>query len=331
MYQRWMRNGNDSVKVQDFLESLGLDFERQASDTILIFNEKDELIGTGSMDEGVLKCIAVLPDYHGGGFLGTILTALINRSHEKGYHHLFIYTKPKNEKLFKPFGFYPIASTSSIILMENKKQGIQSFVRSLEGQRRGIVGSIVMNANPFTLGHRYLVEMALEQVDELQLFVLSSKKSIVPFDVRLRLVKEGCADLNKVCIHPTNNYLVSAATFPSYFLPKETIAEANAALDLKIFIDYFAGELKISNRFLGTEPFSPITDSYNKEILKTLPNHGIQVTVLQRKDSGGEAISASRVRAIMKDGNVENVRLLVPQTTYDYLSSKEGLSLFMKA
>jgi [citrate (pro-3S)-lyase] ligase len=326
-YERWAQSTKDYALAKDLLDANNLEFEAQASDTILVYDD-EELIGTGSLDEGVLKCIAIQPKRQGEGLLGTILTSLMKRAHERNFNHLFIYTKPNNEKLFKPFGFYRIVSTNSVLLMENKKNGIKTFVKSLQGQRSGVVGSIVMNANPFTLGHRYLVEQALKQVDELQVFVLSSAKSIVPPDVRLQLVREGCADLQRVYVQESNDYLVSSATFPTYFLPKDTVAEANAGVDIKIFIDYFAKELCITKRFLGTEPLSPITDSYNQEMLALLPKEGVEVIILQRKETETEVISASRVRTLMKEGDIEAVRPLVPDPTYKYLTSEEGRMLF---
>lgn len=326
-HETWARKPSDYTAVRSFLATLDLAFEEQASDTLLLWDE-DQLIGTGSLDEGVLKCIAIQPGRQGEGLLGNILTSLIKRAMEEGYHHLFVYTKPQNEKLFKPFGFHPIVRTDSVLLLENRKHGIRDFVRSLPGSRSGVVGSIVMNANPFTLGHRYLVEEALKDVDELQVFVLSSAKSIVPPDVRFRLVQEGCADLTRVYVQESSNYLVSSATFPTYFLPKDHVAKANAGIDIRIFIDYFVPELHITKRFLGTEPFSPITDSYNQELLEMLPKEGIEVKVLSRKEMAGGAISASRVRALMKEGDLEAVSPLVPPTTFAYLSSEEGRRLF---
>lgn len=324
---RWTSTDSDVGKVRSFLSDSALAFEEQATDTLMVY-DNGTLIGTGSLDEGVLKCIAVAPGRQGEGLLGTVLTMLVQRAMQRGYTHLFIYTKPGNLWVFKPFGFFAIASTASVALLENRKDGIRSFVRSLAGRRRGVVGAIVMNANPFTLGHRYLVEQALQDVDELQVFVLSSRKSEVPPQVRLRLVREGCADLSRVIVQESSDYLVSSATFPTYFLPKDSIQEANAELDIRIFVDYFVSELNISIRYLGTEPYSPVTNSYNQELLAMLPREGVHVRVLQRKETEGEAISASRVRSLMKKGDLEAVRPLVPEVTWQYLNSDEGKSLF---
>jgi [citrate (pro-3S)-lyase] ligase len=327
MQKRWAQGTQDFRTVRAFLAEHGLEFDPQVSDTILVYDDA-RLVGSGSLDGGVLKCIAVRPDRQGEGLLGSILTALVQKAYENGNYHLFVYTKPKNENRFRPFGFHPIASTESVLLMENRKDGIRSFVRSLAGRRNGIVGSVVMNANPFTLGHRHLVEQALEEVDELQVFVLSSAKSIVPPDIRLELVRQGCADLNRVVVQQTGDYLISPATFPTYFLPKDTVAEANAGLDIRIFVDYFAKELKIAKRFLGTEPSSPVTASYNRELAAALPREGVEVTVIPRKEVRGEVISASRVRAMMESGEVEAVRHLVPEPTFRFLQSPGGRRIF---
>ncbi len=327
LYTRWAATLEEYRNVEAFLARQSLEFESQVTDTLMLYDD-DQLIGTGSFDDGVLKCIAVSEQRQGEGLLASILTHLIQRAMAKGFQHLFIYTKPDNLKLFKPFGFYPIATTKTVLLMENRKQGIQSFVRSLAGRRSGIVGAIVMNANPFTLGHRYLVEQAREQVDELQVFVLSSAKSLVPPAVRLRLVRQGCADLDRVIVQESSHYMVSAATFPRYFLPKDCLEQANAALDIRIFVDYFVPELHISKRFLGTEPISVVTDSYNQELLACLPAQGVQVHILERKQTEGDVISASRVRALMKEGKIEEVRPLVPDPTWNYLTSEEGRRLF---
>ncbi|NCC65296.1 MAG: [citrate (pro-3S)-lyase] ligase [Spirochaetia bacterium] len=327
LYTRWAATLEEYRNVEAFLARQSLEFERQVTDTIMLYDD-NQLIGTGSFDDGVLKCIAVSEQRQGEGLLASILTHLIQQAMAKGFQHLFIYTKPDNSKLFKPFGFYPIATTKTVLLMENRKQGIQTFVRSLVGRRSGIVGAIVMNANPFTLGHRYLVEQAREQVDELQVFVLSSAKSLVPPEIRLHLVREGCADLDRVIVQESSHYMVSAATFPRYFLPKDSIEQANAALDIRIFVDYFVPELHISKRFLGTEPISVVTDSYNQELLACLPAQGVQVHILERKQTGDDVISASRVRTLMQEEKFEEVRPLVPDSTWNYLTSEEGRRLF---
>ncbi len=78
-----------------------------------------------------------------------------------------------------------------------------------------------MNANPFTLGHRHLVEQAAAQCDALHLFVVREDASFFPFSARLEMVRAGVAHLPNVVVHEGSQYIISRATFPAYFL-KET-------------------------------------------------------------------------------------------------------------
>lgn len=52
-------------------------------------------------------------------------------------------------------------------------------------------GAIVMNCNPFTKGHRYLIEQALKTVEYLYIFVVEEDKSYFKFQDRLKMVKGG--------------------------------------------------------------------------------------------------------------------------------------------
>ena len=63
-----------------------------------------------------------------------------------------------------------------------------------------------MNCNPFTLGHRYLIEQASEKVDHLYVFVVEEDKSFFPFSDRIGLVKKGTADLKNITVKPSGKY-----------------------------------------------------------------------------------------------------------------------------
>ena len=191
---------------------------------------------------------------------------------------------------------------------------------------------MVANCNPFTLGHQYLIEQAAKACDTLHLFVLSEDASLFPADVRMELVKKGTAYLPNVLVHPTSDYLISSATFPTYFLKEEQIEKgAGGQLDLVVFGQHFAPALDIRCRFVGQEPFSPITALYNKQMQEILPRFGIQVVEIPRKEEGGAAISASRVRALLVEGKLDEVRALVPDTTWEFLQSPVGQDIARKA
>ena len=185
-------------------------------------------------------------------------------------------------------------------------------------------GAIVMNANPFTNGHRYLVENALSQVRQLILFVVEEDCSYVPFADRFRLVEQGVADLKNVVVVPSGNYIISSTTFQSYF-EKETKTEAviDAAKDIDIFGKQIAPALGIVKRFVGEEPKDFITKQYNEQMKLRLPQYGIELVEIPREKENtiGDVISASTVRASLKYGKYDLIGKMVPVSTLNYLKN----------
>ena len=150
--------------------------------------------------------------------------------------------------------------------------------------------------------------------------------------VRLRLVREGTAHLPNVRVHPSGHYMISSATFPTYFLKSDPIERgAGGALDLAVFGQHFAPALGITRRFVGQEPFSPITALYNRQMQEILPRYGVEVVEIPRRQIGGQAVSASRVRALLAQGQMEKVKALVPLTTWDFLQTEEGQAIARRA
>lgn len=277
----------------------------------------------------MLKYIAVDPAQQGRGLTATLLTALRKTAFEEGISKLFIYTKPKNRLMFEDLNFHPVAETESILLLESVRNGLKSF---LESAASGVdtagaakpVGAIVMNADPFTLGHRYLAETAAGECGRLYIFVLSSDKGRFTAQERLRLVKEGTRDLENVRVLGTGDYLISSATFPDYFLKKESSATvAQCELDCAVFAGFFAPAFKITRRYAGSEPLSPVTETYNRTMERLLPPAGIGFIEIPRLTlPGGEPVSASKVRRLLEENNSAELKGLLPKTTYDYIGSR---------
>lgn len=184
--------------------------------------------------------------------------------------------------------------------------------------------AIVMNANPFTLGHQYLVEQAAACNELVHLFIVSEDASLVPFSVRERLVKEGTAHIRNVCCHSSGPYIISSATFPSYFQKdEEAVIESHARLDLAVF-RRIAEALGITRRYVGEEPTSQVTGIYNQIMEEQLPNAGIECIIVPRKTACGKAISASAVRKAVKEKDTELLAGLVPESTLRYFLSSEA-------
>ena len=307
----------------DFLAKAGLVADSDAEQTVLVWDE-DQLVATGSRTGNLLKYIAVDPARQGEGLLAKVLTALRQEAFREGYQHLFLYTKPANRSLFSDLLFYPVAQTGDVLLMEDRKDGIHSFIRNLPAQKHtGKIGAAVMNCDPFTLGHQYLIETAAKDCDHLYVFVLSEDKGCFRATDRLEMVRHGTEHLSNVTVLPTGPYLISSATFPTYFLKNRDQAEQiHCQLDVEIFARHFVPAFSVTTRYVGTEPLSKLTSQYN-EVLKTqLPQQGIDVVEIPRLSIKDTPVSASAVRKALEDKDLQALRSLVPHTTVTYLKDK---------
>ena len=306
----------------DFLHRMDLDADPGVESTVILW-EGDEIAATGSRQKNVLKCIAVDPAHQGEGLTATLLTNLRQDAFAAGYKHLFLYTKPQNQFMFSSLFFYPIAKTDKVLLMENIRGGIAEHLSGLSVPKKdGKIGSIVMHCNPFTLGHRYLIETAASQCDHLYLFILSEEESMFPAADRAELVRQGTAHLPNVTVHPTGQYLISSATFPSYFIKdKGLVDDAHCALDIEVFSKHFVPHFGITHRFVGTEPNCTVTRNYNRHLKEILPSKGVEVVEIPRLETDGNAISASAVRSLLGKNQEEKLQQLVPETTLAYLKN----------
>lgn len=283
----------------------------------------DEIIATGSCFGCTLRCFAVSSEHQGEGLLNELISHLMEVQQARGNLHLFLYTKVKSAKFFRDLGFHEIARVDgTLVFMENRKSGFPNYLKNLEKTKKeGVSAALVMNANPFTLGHQYLVETAASQCGTLHLFVLSEDASLVPFAVRKKLVQAGVAHIPNVVLHDSGPYIISSATFPSYFLKDEAaVIEGHARLDLAVFTK-IAAALGVTARFVGEEPTSVVTGAYNRIMREELPKAGIECVVVPRKTAGETVISASTVRRALQTGDSQTLEALVPPTTWNWLQS----------
>ena len=313
----WVSTDQDRDARDGLLAQAGLTADGDVTRSVVLY-DGDMAIGTASRKDNVLKWFAIAPSFQGQGLMGMLLTPLVTEALASGVSRLFLVTKPDNVVLFRPFGFFLIAETSRMALLENRRNGLSSYLAALEGPRTGRIGAVVMHADPFTLGHRYLVEQASQRCDALHLFVLSTPGGLWTSGERFSMVRSGCGDLGNVFVHASEEYLVSPATFPTYFL-KEGATDAQAELDIALFLDAVVPALGIKVRFVGTEPEDMVTSAYNKELKEALPPRGVEVVEIPRLALAGKPVSASRVRAYLVQGKVGEAAALVPVTTRPYL------------
>lgn len=306
-------------QLEAFLAGCGLDFDARAEYTAMLVDD-GEIVAAGSLDGMTVKCVAVAPDRQGEGLAARVMTELRREAWARGHGQLMLYTKPRNRMMFAELGFSPLAETRDCLLMESGRGGLERFLAGLPGAEGGVTGCVVANANPFTLGHRYLIERALDACDTLRVFILSEDKSLFSPDVRMALARAGCAELSRVSFHFTGPYLVSSATFPDYFLrDRQIVDRAFCELDVAVFGEHIAPRMGIARRFVGTEPEDGVTRQYNECLKERLPGCGVEVVELPRREADGQVISAGRVRALYREGRMEALRPLVPETTFEYL------------
>ena len=295
------------------LAQTGLADETEGCRIALLW-DGEQLVATGAREGNLLKCIAVDAARQGEDLTAQILTALREDAFADGHRHLFLYTKPRNRILFSSLFFYPVIQAGEVLLMESRKNGIAEFLAQLPppviGER---IGAAVMNCNPFTLGHRYLIETAAKECDHVYIFLLSEDKSKFSAHDRMEMARLGTAHLPNVTVLPTGPYLLSAATFPTYFLKdRDRAQEARCLLDIAVFERYFIPHFHITHRYVGTEPFSLLTARYNEALKAHLT---IPLREIPRLELEGQAVSASAVRT-----DLSQCQALLPETTYRYLN-----------
>lgn len=304
-------------EMKSFLTERGLTMEGGADYCAVLRDSGGHIGACGCLDGNVIKYVAVALGAEGEGAAAAIVSDLVNYAYREGKAHLFLFTKSGNESLFRSLGFYPVARTADAVMLEDRKNGIDNFIASLP-RAHGVRGACVMNCDPFTLGHRYLIETAAAGCDFLYVFVVSEDAAHFPAKDRYELVQKGTADINNIAVVHSEDYLVSRATFPAYFIKDRVKAEdVRTEMDIAVFGGKIAPGLGITRRYVGTEPFCPVTRAYNAKMRALLPAYGIEFVEIERKDN----ISASAVRRYLEEGNYGELKKLVPDTTYAYLKS----------
>ena len=314
------------AQIDALLHKEGISRDANLDYICAMYDENYQIIATGSCFANTLRCFAVSGAHQGEGLLNEIISHLVDIQYQRGNIHLFLYTKINSAKFFRDLGFYEIARVDdTLVFMENRRSGFADYLSDLtKTKTEGLSAALVMNANPFTLGHQYLVEKAASECDTLHIFIVSEDASLVPFSVRKKLVLDGTSHLSNVVCHDSGPYIISNATFPSYFLKdEESVIRGHAKLDLIVFTR-IAQALSVTRRYVGEEPTSQVTGIYNRIMAEQLPLAGIECIIVPRKQAMDRPISASTVRQLLQKRDFEALGKLVPVTTLEYFKSPEA-------
>lgn len=321
-----------------------------------ITDDDGEMIAGGGLKGNVIKCVAVDDAHKGEAIANTLISHLIAHANEEGHSNVMLFTKPKNRQLFESLSFRLLAEAPEAVLMETGIGGLGDTVEALkkikeEGEvckennqeckkkektnlnittpqhlnpspsqplttTTPLRGVVVMNCNPFTLGHRYLIEQAAKQVERLFVMVVREDCSLFAYAERKAMVEQGVAHLKNVTVIDGSEFAISQATFPTYFLKRlDDAADTQMLLDLDLFRRHIAPALGATVRFVGTEPTDRLTRRYNQLMHEVLAD----VREIARLEKEGNAVSASRVRKAMEQGDMSTIKQLVPPTTLPYI------------
>ncbi len=329
------------------LQQSGLDMP-EGIDAGIGLREDGRLVGTAFLAGNTICGVCVSNDHRGQGTSASLVGRMLTTALAGGATRVNIFTKSAEADKFAALGFRLVAATDDSAMLEFGTPDYTEWIRetqkrlaeataentSAHGSAQGTTpatGSIVMNANPFTLGHRALVEKAAACCHRVAVFVVEEDASVFPFAERLTLVRRGTADLPGVAVLPAGPYMVSRASFPAYFSGKAAHAAVHARLDAQIFATRIAPDLGITIRFVGTEPYCAATATYNETLHAVLPAHGITLREIPRRTGGDESISASKVRELLRDENyatrIPELSQLVPPSTLAFLLSGKGQAI----
>lgn len=335
-------------RVEAFLAANGLRLAPLDRYVVVTRDEDgDEILAGGGLDGNVIKCVAVSESARSEGLMNILVSRLIAIAREEGRESVKAFTKPENEGIFKSLGFGLLASAPKAILMENGRGGLPEYKKYLASLARpGRNGAIVMNANPFTKGHRYLVEQAASLVDNLYVIVVREDRSRFPYVERKAMIEAGCTGLDNVVVCEGSDYAISAATFPTYFLKKlDDATDTQIALDLDLFVNHIAQPLGVTVRFAGSEPEDALTRRYNELMAEILPGTSVAVVrqdhqpdselvegsavrqarrpidfvEIPRLEQKGKPLSATSLRRALDKGGFKEAMEYIPKSTVPYL------------
>lgn len=326
-------------RIEQFLDDNGLRLDDVDYYAALVDETTDEIVAGGGLKGGVIKCVAVADGHKGEAVANQIVSHLIAHANADGHQCVKLFTKPQNQRMFESMSFRLLAEAPKAILMETGIGGIKRYSEELESEKEKVKseksngklhhnntspqhpimplsGIIIMNCNPFTLGHRYLIEQTAQQVDTLYILVVREDCSMFGYDERKAMIVRGVAHINNVVVCDGSEYSISATTFPTYFLKSLSDAsDTQMTLDIDLYRRHIAPALGATVRFVGTEPDDPLTRRYNELMKSMLPD----VREVARLEKNGVAVSASRVRKAIVENHLALAARLVPPTTVPYI------------
>lgn len=318
---RLIKDSSSEKALEEFLLDKEVIYEDV--DASYVIRDAGEIIATVSIKKNLIKFFYIDKAYQGEGLAIELINSALEDIISKGYRTYFVFTKAKNENIFTSLSMDTIEKTEDVVLLEG---GFFKYADWIQNIRKDLdkdeYNAIVMNANPLTLGHEYLVDKALENDKDLIIFVLEEDASYFSTKDRYEIVKNHYHNNDRVHVYKSGPYIISRATFPTYFLKKDTDKlKVYTELDAKIFAKRIAKDLNIKKRYFGTEPIDKVTEKYNEMMKKILFEYGVESEFIERKKINDEYISASKLRDGIET-DFESIKKYLSQDVYEYLKER---------
>ena len=325
----WERpgQGGQSEPIARFLEEQGLRPDHGVQATVSL-REDGRILACGGLEGNVIKTVAVDPSCQGQGLAEVLMTELRREAFARGHRQLFVFTKPEQRgSVSEPEPFSGGLQRGGHAAGKHPGRATPAILDSLPmsgGVHGGGGGCTALRGYPGAPMPGGSERGGLGRAGRMYLSCRRTR-GCSRRRTGWRWYGRAAGSFPTCRLHPTMGYLISNATFPTYFLKDRSRGqEISCQLDLEIFAGSFAPALGLQKRFVGTEPLDPVTRQYNEALQASLPGRGIAVVELPRLEVGGQPVSASRVRACLAAGDLASVRQLVPDTTYAYCASKLG-------
>ncbi len=306
-------------KVKEFLKSFDLILDEV--DMSLYLEEDNNIIGTVSSYNYIIKCLAVSKDRNGENLASILVEGIINKLIFKKIYTYQVFTKPNYKEVFTSLGFKELVSTDDVCMLEKGINNINDAICDIKKRiinnygdigEKSDIASVVINANPITSGHVSLIESASKKHDLVLVFLLEEDKSLFSFKERFSMAYLSLERFDNVLLLPSTKYIISSLTFPSYFLHDERkVDKEQFIIDSLLFKNYFMKNLYIKKRYLGTELKEKMIN-YNNTLKEVL---GDDAVIIERFSQDGNIISASNVRTLLESNNYTEAYTYIPKET----------------
>jgi [citrate (pro-3S)-lyase] ligase len=311
-------------RISVFLAAFDLVLDKDVTTSFYI-EDADHIVATLSIGDDILKGIAVLKDYQGEQLAQKLIDHAVAFLHRKGIDSYRVFTKTQTVPVFLSMNMRLLVATESAAILEGGPFGLKEQLNQIAAIVEGVthqplaslnLGTVVVNCNPITRGHFHLIEYAAKRHDYVLVFVLEEDQSYFSFKERFSLCYLALQEIPNVILLPSTKYIVSALTFPSYFLKTVEARDAqHATLDALLFRDFFMKRFNLQKRYIGGET-EGVMVMYNATLERVLQD---KIERIPRIEDGDEVISASRVRRLIIEGNIEAALALVPEATQGLL------------